>query len=385
VVIAKVHAEQGNDPRQIIGAHRPALIERVQDLRRLAIEPDVPAPVTVLDLGTRLDAYLQLHHVLEPGFRHTRERVQRRLLEAEVDHRVEAVRPVPIDLLVVVTENVELDRPHRRTGLGQKLRQAGFARAGVHLHDLLIGEQQAVTFGRNGLLAKEQLGSPQPHGIAHVLEDIAQDQVDQLIDEDGGCRRVAPPRDPQVGALDRSRRHQQLPEREHDAVIVGGVGVGQPGEPRLVDRHERISQQLLVKPDLLVAGGLDRMHFGPRPVGQQELRCDLQPALRAHFDQMIARRFPEVSHHQSGSTVQIRACIGSPVGGLIVRNSSLIWPSESKKRRTVKTVLIGTSRQRSTTKASSSCAAGQAASVSGAPQASTKCRARRKAISSAAV
>src|SRR5690606_9994416 len=109
-----------------------------------------------------------------------------------------------------------------------------------------------------------------------------------------------------------------------------------------------------------------RVNLRPRPVGQQELRRNLQPALRAYFDEMETRRLPEVAH-QSGSTVQIRACMGSPVGALIVRNSSLIWPSGSKVRRTVKTVLIGATRQRSRMKASSSCAAGQAASISGAP------------------
>jgi len=60
---------------------------------------------------------------------------------------------------------------------------------------------------------------------------------------------------------------------------------------------------------------------------------------------------PSISgtHVSSSTTVQMLACGSSAVGGRMVLNSSLISPLSARVRRTVKTVLMGASRHRSTT------------------------------------
>ena len=74
----------------------------------------------------------------------------------------------------------------RRAGLGQQLAEAGLAAgARVHLDDLLVRQHQPVVVGRGALLAKEQLGRAQAHGVGAVGQDVAQDQVHHLVDEDG--------------------------------------------------------------------------------------------------------------------------------------------------------------------------------------------------------
>ncbi len=112
------------------------------------------------------------------------ERVGRGLLEAEVDDGVEAVRARPVDLRVVLVQHVEGDRLHGRAGLGEQLAEAGLgARAGVHLHDLLVRQHDAALVGGGALLAKEQLGGAQPHRVVGAVEHVAQDHVHHLVDE----------------------------------------------------------------------------------------------------------------------------------------------------------------------------------------------------------
>lgn len=289
------HAKEADEALDSVDRDGLTLIEVVEDVCRLLVQSNMPAPVRILDLRAWLHVYIDPQEMGEPLFDDASKRIQRRLTIAEVDHRIEPIRALPIDTGVLTAQNVERHGLHGHARFGEQLSEPRLAsRTGLHLDDLLVGQHHAPLFGACELLAEEELGGPQSHRIRTGSEDAAQHDVHHLINEHGRERNIAALHEPEVRALDRARLHQNGSECENNSVGFQRVGIGDLQERCLIDRSERIRQQSLMKAYLGIAGRLDRVHLGAGVVGAKKLRRHSKPAFLIVFEEMQAGRFPEV-------------------------------------------------------------------------------------------
>ena len=247
--------------------------------------------------GARLDPGLDLQQMPEPAFDDACEGVGRRLLEAEVDDRVEAVRARPVDLPCC-------PRPARRgppTSCGVPVSASSWPRpVSLPVRACISTISSSASISRpssvealcsrkNSSAARSRIGSAQS---ARMLRRIRCTIWSMNTGRNGDARLA---HQPQVRALDGAGAHQHVAVGQHHPVVIRGLGVGERREARRLDRAQRVGHQRLVQPHLRRARGLDRVHLGPRVVGAQEWRRDLQPALGAALQQVHAGRFPEVA------------------------------------------------------------------------------------------
>lgn len=120
--------------------------------------------------------------------------------------------------------------------------------------------------------------------------------MDHLVDEHRRQGDGLGSDDGEIGALDGAGFGKPVAEAQHDAVVVTGVRVLDRLQTRLVDRHERIGHDGLEQGNLVGAGFVDRVDFGPGEIGAQEVRRDRQLAVRIDLEQTETGRFPEITH-----------------------------------------------------------------------------------------
>ena len=171
--------------------------------------------------------------MLHPRLEHARESVERRLGEAEVDHRVEAVAARPVGRLVILGQHVKLDGAQRRVRHRDELAEPAHAAARrQHLDDLVVGQHDATVGDAHALLAEQDFRGAGAERIALPFQNVAQNRVDELVDEERRHRPGTPGDDRHIGALERAFAHQEVAKAQQDPVVLGGVGVRQAGKRR---------------------------------------------------------------------------------------------------------------------------------------------------------
>ena len=141
---------------------------------------------------------------------------------------------------------------------------------------------------------EERLGGAQHKRIAAVVERVAQDDVNELIDED--VRKLgAAPHHVEIGGFNGAAIDQKIAERGHHLPVFAGVRVGNPGDLGRRHRPSRIGEQRGVERTLGVAGFGRRSQFRPRQIGLEEIVGHHQTATVVAVEQMVSAGQPEVS------------------------------------------------------------------------------------------
>ena len=111
------------------------------------------------------------------------------------------------------------------------------ARPLMRLDHLGVGEQQRAVVRRGALRPEEQLGRAQHVGVLAAVEGVAQDEVDELVEEERRHARAPVAHEREVGRLDAARRDQPVPEGEHEGPVLARVRVGDRGDLGRRDRR----------------------------------------------------------------------------------------------------------------------------------------------------
>jgi hypothetical protein len=119
------------------------------------------------------------------------------------------VRAAPIGPGIAVIEHVELGRgllaQHGEEGRGLPL---------VRLDHLRVGHEHPTLVRRDPLGSEEQLGRAEHEGVLATLKGVAQDQMDELVEEQGRQAAGAAPGEVEIGGLQRRRGKEPVAEGE---------------------------------------------------------------------------------------------------------------------------------------------------------------------------
>src|SRR5262245_34284632 len=124
----------------------------------------------------------------------------------QIERHVEKIAPTPVALCVIARQNVDLRcrryAEHRHEG-----RQWSRARAA---EGFLVSADQRSFVRRESLRAKEELGSAEHKRVTAAIEGIAQNHVNELVEEER--RRVAdfPADEIEIGRLQRLVAQQMV-------------------------------------------------------------------------------------------------------------------------------------------------------------------------------
>ena len=152
----------------------------------------------------------------------------------------------------------------------------------MQLHGFAIGKQRVALANRRLLLAKEELRRAELERVVAAIEDVAQDDVRHLLDEKR--RRVhRAPECARVACFHGPRGEQPVAEREHHAVVVARVRIGDRLELAPRDAPARLRHQRGMEAALGVVGFLGRMDFRPQVIGAQEIVRDAQASGRISY------------------------------------------------------------------------------------------------------
>ncbi len=148
---------------------------------------------------------------------------------------------------------------------------------------------------RDRLRAEQQLARPRAERLG-ALENAAQTDVDEMIDEQRRHRDVRLEEQPEIAVLDRARGDEAVAEGKHRRVVLARVGIGERREPRGGHRRPRRRHELGVQRALVRARLGDRPQLGPREIAAQEVVGDRELAVGAPRKQVIAGVAPEIGH-----------------------------------------------------------------------------------------
>ena len=151
---------------------------------------------------------------------------------------MEPVAVLEIVIGVVVVHDVDLgfgrDPQHRDQ---RRYRRVAFACDGF-----FVGRDQRALVQRHALRPEEQLGRAQHVRVVAAVERVAQDHVDELVDEQVRGLGAAP-HQIEIGRFQRAVAGQVIAEGEHDLPVLARVGVGDGGDLARRDRSARFGQQ----------------------------------------------------------------------------------------------------------------------------------------------
>ncbi len=201
----------------------------------------------------------------------------------------------PVGLRIFRVEHVEVHGRERRLGLDDETTQTAEAAAGgVHLDCFQVSKHHRALLGARLLFAEEDLSRARLERIVAAVEDVAHDDLRELIDEKGRDGDLAAGENLQVAGLQRRRALQSPEEREQNAVIISGIGVLDGVQRRRRRVTARILQERLVQRDLIRPGLLDRPDLRTHQVGAQEIVGDAKASFAVALDQVKTRIAPEI-------------------------------------------------------------------------------------------
>ena len=164
----------------------------------------------------------------------------------------------------------------------------------MHLDGFEVGKHHRAVVGARLLLPEEEFSRARLERIVAALENAADDDLRELVDEEGRDGDLAAGENLQVAGFQRRRALQSPEERGQNAVVVAGIRVLdglQLRRGRVPARifHERLVQRDLVRPGFF--GGPDlRAH----QVGAQEIVGDRETPLGVALEQVKPGVAPEI-------------------------------------------------------------------------------------------
>src|SRR6516164_1000981 len=228
--------------------------------------------------------------------------------------------------------------------------------------------------------------------IGDIIERVAQDDVDELIDKQRRCSAYAPPHEINICGFQCFVAEQVIAEPDQYFPVFARILVCNFHNVGGRDRTARIGNQRGVQIALGGTGVWRRDQFGPGQIYFKNIVGDDITAAFVAVEKVMSAAVPEVGHLRSRSASAARSnfSLGSsspsaskkektragltPSRGRSVRKLSRIAPS-SYLRWTAIMLPCGTAHSDST-KATSSSAAAFAAALVGAPKWRTSCSAK---------
>ena len=161
---------------------------------------------------------------------------------------------------------------------------------------LLIDRDDAMSPGSDLLRPEEHLGRTQHENILAAIQSIAQDDLNQLIDEYPGKVDVAPD-NRKIGRFQTAVPREMVPPGNHHLPVLACIASRYRGNPRGRDWPSRFAQQCTMQDPLGSARLGWRHHFRARQIRLQELIRDQQMTGRVAVEQMMAAGEPKVARY----------------------------------------------------------------------------------------
>ena len=98
------------------------------------------------------------------------------------------------------------------------------------LDHLRVGEEQRAVMERRPLRPEEQLGRAQHVRVLAVFQGVAQDQVDELVEEERRHLARALPDEREISGLEARGAEKRVAEAQHQGPVLARVGVGERGD-----------------------------------------------------------------------------------------------------------------------------------------------------------
>jgi hypothetical protein len=139
----------------------------------------------------------------------------------------------------------------------------------MRFDDLGIGEKHRAFMERDLLRPEEQLGRAKHVRIGTSVERVAQDEVDELVEEDRRGLAGAVPDEVEIGRLDARRGEEPVAEGDHHRPVLARLGVGERCDRGLRDRAARRRKEARMQRPLGVAGLVRRHQLGPGEISEK--------------------------------------------------------------------------------------------------------------------
>src|ERR1700677_970303 len=180
---------------------------------------------------------------------------------AQVQTQIKAVAAFPVAVGVALVEDVHFSAARQPEQCIER-RRRDRTEFGVGLR---IGADQAAIERDQLLTAKEQLRGAQYKGIIGLIQEIAQNDLDELVDEKM-WKSAALTRDVEIRILERRVAQQVIPPSKHQLPIIARVDINYGGDPPGRNGLPGIGQQGVPQLQLRGAGVVWRQQLRPRKV-----------------------------------------------------------------------------------------------------------------------
>ena len=166
--------------------------------------------------------------------------------------------------------------------------------------NFLVGGHGVAFLKGNLLIAEQQFRRPRLERRWAVIENIAENDLRQLVEEKrrdrrpGLVRRGRRNKETLIGAFQIGRGQQAVAEGQGDVIVLAGIGIGQRRQFDRRHRAARRGHQRAMQRPLGVAGLSDRRNLGPQQIGAQEIVADRKASLVVLGQQVKARVFPKI-------------------------------------------------------------------------------------------
>ena len=183
----EVQLKQAHHALHLLGGHILALVQGIQNCAGLGIQPGVPDPVVIVDVGHGLDAHTDPQKMGNPTAQHLTQGFQRRFTPVHADHPVKRLAARPIGIGIVSTQHIKIDRAQVHATLLQQLSQGTKAARGRKaLHRVPVsGHDRAILLDRYRLNPKQHFGHAHLQSRCGAAQDVAQQDLSELLHQQG--------------------------------------------------------------------------------------------------------------------------------------------------------------------------------------------------------
>src|SRR5947209_7550200 len=158
---------------------------------------------------------------------------------ADIQRHRECVRAAPIGPGTLRVDHVELARRF----LSEHGQQRRMVAVLLRLDDFRVGEERRAIMKGDALWPEKELAGAQYVGVIAFVQRIAQDEMNELVQE--YWRRIADAvaDEIEISCLDGARGKEPIAEREHYLPVLARIGIFERGEHGLRDGTARRAQK----------------------------------------------------------------------------------------------------------------------------------------------
>ena len=164
-----------------------ALVQGIQYRAGLGIQPSVPDPVFVVDVGHGLDAHTDPQEMGNPPAQHLTQGLQRRFTPVHANHPIKRLAARPIGIGVFRVQHVQINCAQTCAPLLQQFTQRAKAPSGGKtINGFAVGgHDRAVFLHRDGLHPEQHFGHAHLQSRRGAAQDVAQQDLCELLHQQG--------------------------------------------------------------------------------------------------------------------------------------------------------------------------------------------------------